>query len=392
MITKLHIENFKSLANFDLPPGELRLGGFTCLVGMNGSGKTTLLQAFDFLGQLALGKMADWLGSRDWKGTELTCHLGRRSPLIEFRVTFEFEQFGTLVWEGRFNTSPKQMRCTWERITKGGTVLLELAEGRLRVAADGDGKPEQTWERLDFSTSGSVLSFLKLTGAHRGIISVKEELIGLKSLELLSPQAMRRRARKADDIGVGGEKLSAFLGSFTQEQRALLVSALRGFYPMLRDWNVQTLKYGWKNLRVVEDYGGPVAVSATHVNDGLLRILAVLAQAYSTHKILLFDEIENGINPELVGRLVAFLVGLDRQVIVTTHSPMILNYLPDEVAHNAVMLLYKPADGRTRCVRFFDIPEMKNKLRALGPGEVFVDTNLTELTGRLPVENIEPAQ
>ena len=117
------------------------------------------------------------------------------------------------------------------------------------------------------------------------------------------------------------------------------------------------------------------------------RVIAILAQAYSRHKVLLFDEIENGVNPELVEKLVKSLIGLGaigKQVIVTTHSPMILNYIPDEVAREAVILLYKPADGRTRCVRFFDLPETQFKLRALGPGEVFVDTKLEELVAHLP--------
>ena len=52
MITHFHIENFKSLADFDLPPRGQKLAGFTCLIGMNGSGKTSLLQAFDFTAQL----------------------------------------------------------------------------------------------------------------------------------------------------------------------------------------------------------------------------------------------------------------------------------------------------------------------------------------------------
>jgi predicted ATPase len=196
---------------------------------------------------------------------------------------------------------------------------------------------------------------------------------------------MRRRARKAEDIGAGGEKLSAFLGNFKSDQRRQLLEKLKEFYPLLRDWTVKSLAFGWKNLRLTEEYGEKLVLDATHINDGLLRIMAILAQAQSTHSFLLFDEIENGINPELVEKLVAFLIGLDRQVIVTTHSPMILNYIPDEVARQSVILLYKPADGKTRCVRFFDLPQMTAKLRSLGPGEVFADTKLTELVAQLPV-------
>jgi len=65
--------------------------------------------------------------------------------------------------------------------------------------------------------------------------------------------------------------------------------------------------------------------------------------------------------------------------MVTTHSPMILNYLPDDVAKESVILLYKTRQGITRCKRYFDIPATAHKLKALAPGEVFVDTDLTTL-------------
>jgi predicted ATPase len=381
MITKLHIENFKSLADFDLPPNGFQLGKFTCLIGLNGSGKSTLLQAFDFMAHLVSGEMKEWLSQRDWKRGEMTTQLdGKKSPIIAFRVTMDDGTGGELVWQGRFNTT--QLRCTFERIEdKAGVVLLELNEAKLFVKTP---TAESRPEPLNFVYHGSVLSTVALQKAATGIAKVKDTLLNLKSLELLSPQLMRRRARKAEDIGAGGEKLSAFLGTFKPDQRQQLLERLKTFYPQLQEWTVNSLAYGWKNLRVTEGYGGALAVDATHLNDGLLRIMAILAQAQSTHSFLLFDEIENGINPELVEKLMDFLIGLDRQVIVTTHSPMILNYIPDEVAKEAVILLYKPADGRTRCVRFFDLPQTKAKLRALGPGEVFVDTKLGELVNDLP--------
>lgn len=72
-----------------------------------------------------------------------------------------------------------------------------------------------------------------------------------------------------------------------------------------------------------------------------------------------------------------------KQVLVTTHSPMILNYVPDSVAKDGVILLYRTRRGETKSARFFDVPVMQEKLRALGPGEVFADTRLSDLTADL---------
>jgi|GEM_PF-2499690 len=74
-------------------------------------------------------------------------------------------------------------------------------------------------------------------------------------------------------------------------------------------------------------------IDAGQLNDGLLRILAILAQTESHQSsLLLLDEVVDGINPEIVEKLVDTLVSSPIQIIVTTHSPMILNYLDDTVA------------------------------------------------------------
>ena len=193
---------------------------------------------------------------------------------------------------------------------------------------------------------------------------------------------MRRRARSTDrDIGAGGEKLSAFLHGIKGEARNRLLELLRSFYPNLVDFKVTSQKAGWKKLTVIEHFSERrLETEARHINDGLLRILAILAQASTDRSLILLDEVENGINPEVVEKLVNVLVAAQQQIIVTTHSPMILNYLEDDWAREAVQFIYKNHDGETRARRFFDIPRIERKLTVMGPGEAFVDTSLIALT------------
>ena len=58
---------------------------------------------------------------------------------------------------------------------------------------------------------------------------------------------------------------------------------------------------------------------------------------------------------------------------------MILNYLDDKTAEEGVIYLYKTQKGHTKAIPFFSIPSLKKKLAVMGPGEAFVDTNLTLL-------------
>ncbi|MNJ66338.1 hypothetical protein D3C77_624080 [compost metagenome] len=59
---------------------------------------------------------------------------------------------------------------------------------------------------------------------------------------------------------------------------------------------------------------------------------------------------------------------------------MILNYLSDDVAKKSVHFVYRSFDGGTKAIPLFSVPKMADKLKVMGPGEAFVDTNLTRLT------------
>jgi predicted ATP-binding protein involved in virulence len=91
---------------------------------------------------------------------------------------------------------------------------------------------------------------------------------------------------------------------------------------------------------------------------------------------VLFDEIENGVNPEITEALVDALVHSPKQLLVTTHSPLVLNYLEDEIARSSVVLIYKRPDGVSRAVRFFDVPIAAERLECLSPGESMLDLSL----------------
>jgi predicted ATPase len=392
MITHFHIENFKSLADFDLPPKGQELAGFTCLIGMNGAGKSTLLQAFDFTAQLMVGRVGDWLKWREWTSEAVLTHLGGESSRsIRVAVEMKLAEGRQARWNADFDMD--RLRCTAEALTVEDLEILKLdPTGSLTVmGAPGSGLRE--FEAVPFEYQGSLLSTLRLDGLHTSLQVVKNILLSLHSLELLAPQLIRRSSRESADIGPGGERLAGFISQLPEKQQQELLSRLQKIYPQIQNLRIEHKVYGWKGLLVAEQGMGGHEVTEAHINDGFLRVLAMLSQAYSRHGILLLDEIENGINPAVADELVDFLVSLSRegrQIIVTTHSPVILNYLEDDVAREGVILLFKTPDGRTHCRRYFDVPENERKLRALGPGEIFLDTSIEALVERLAAEEPQP--
>lgn len=371
MIKSVRLVNFKSLAAVEIP-----LAHFNCLVGMNGAGKSTVLQALDFLSQLMRGDVQGWLDQRGWSPADLRCKL-RKESNITFNVSFSTSDGGLLTWIGVFNRS--DLRCSQESAYLGGgkgvTTLLRLSGQTYAL----EGKESQN---IAFEYQGSILSSLKDSELPTPLLEFRDALRRIRSLELLSPEKLRKSARVSEhDIGAGGEKLSAYLDNIKGDQKVKLVALLQKFYPALMDFKITSQRSGWKKLSVLEQFGTQkLETEALHLNDGLLRILAVLTQADADRSLLLLDELENGINQEIVETLVDTLLQSPQQLLVTTHSPLLLNYLPDDVARKGVQLLYKTPEGETRVRPFFGIPRLAAKLDAMGPGDAFVDTDLRLLT------------
>ena len=371
MIESIRIVNFKSLAAITL-----RLKRFNCLVGMNGAGKSTVLQALDFLSQLMRGDVQGWLDQRGWSAADLHCKLVKERN-IWFTVKFKPATGGVLNWVGVFNRT--DLQCFQEDVFfNDGINTKKLLRSKGQIF-ELEGKPRQN---ISFEFQGSILSVLKDTELSAPLLEFRNALRQIRSLELLSPHLLRKSARVSEnDIGAGGEKLSAYLDNIKGDKKAIFVELLQKFYPALVDFKITSQRSGWKKLSVFEQFGDQkLETEALHLNDGLLRILAILAQTNADRSMLLLDEIENGINQEIAEVLVEALLESPQQLLVTTHSPLLLNYLPDDVALEAVQFVYKKPNGKTEVCRFFDIPRIAEKLQVMGPGDAFVDTDLKLLT------------
>lgn len=364
MIKSIWVDNFKSLVDF-----KLELAKFNCIVGLNGSGKSTVLQALDFVSQLMVGDIDAWLKMRSWEKSDLNSKLTKKSN-IDFRIVLEIEG-QELVWTGSFNRS--SLSCTKETITQNGEKILSVEDSVYTY--------HSSRQDIVFEYQGSILSRLKENLQEQTLKAVKDKILNIRSLDLLSPELLRSRNRSAEGkLGLGGEKLSAFIHESGMETKEMLGKELVKVYPQLDEVKTKSLKSGWKQLEIVESFRNKKLITtARHVNDGMLRLMAILLQLDIGKAFLLFDEIENGINPELIEYLIDHLINSDDQILVTTHSPMILNFMDDDVARAGVIYLYKSTEGYTKAIKLFDIPSMAKKLKFMGPGEAFIDTDLTRL-------------
>lgn len=369
-LVNIKANNFKSLVDFSLP-----FSKFNCLVGLNGSGKSTVLQFVDFLSQQVSGDIDEWLESRHWSARDLNSTLSKQ---LNIAFTVELSYAGKpVIWKTSFNRT--ELNCTSEKITWDGETLLEVTHGRYSVPTENLQAP------ITFDYQGSILSQLKEKQLPKQLVQFKSFFTELNALDMLSPEMLRDQHAGGKNLGVGGKMLSSFISNMSKEEKSNLVSTLKGLYPRLTKVEATAQKsIGTVKLEIEEKFGDKtIKTEARHINDGLLRFMAIFAQLTKKQSALLLDEIENGVNPELIEKLVDSLVEANTQVIITTHSPMILNYMEDEVAKAGVVYLYKNDKGATQAIRLFDIPSMQRKLKFMGPGEAYEDTMLENLASEI---------
>jgi AAA15 family ATPase/GTPase len=329
------------------------------------------------------GNIETWLNKHQLNATDIPFFKDNRNDFIVFQIDFvdQPESSDTNYWVGTFVIP--NLCCIAETVQLGNKKFTTTnTTDNKNYSIQEDGK-ETLNKPINFKYQGSIFSQL----ADDDLAEFDEFRDSIKNIQtfgLLNPQSLKQNSKKSPgSIGFEGEFLSAFMHYLDETQHVNITQKLKSVYPYFGDFKTKVLPDESKELSISENFhngNGTYSSKARNTNDGLLRTMAVLAELETKHQILLFDEIENGINPELIGFLLKELTESNKQIIVTTHSPMILNYLDDDIAISGVHYFYKTSAGHTQSIPFFEIPSMREKLEMMGSGEVYIDTNLTELS------------
>jgi len=342
------------------------------------------LQFIDFLIHLMKGDVESWLKRRKWKATGIY-NFFDENKVIDFTITVVDDKDEEYTWTGTYSQK-NGCGSLVEKITAKGyqfrTYYSDDYKSRMYEISN-DGTFETRVFRINFKYQGSIFSTLdNEESVPDEFYILRDFFLNMESFELLAPHFLRQRTRESEgSIGLEGKGLASFLHEIGKTNCRKITEQLVEVYPQLRSIDIKNLRSGWKQLDVREEFNAiGLRLESRHVNDGMLRLIAILAQIQLKRQVIVFDEIENGINPELVVFLVNRLIATDSQIVVTTHSPLFLNYLEDDLARESVKYFYRTREGHARCIPFFEIPSVKQKLGVLGPGEAFIDTDLVGLT------------
>jgi predicted ATPase len=378
MISRLHVKGFKCLLDVDIP-----LGPFTVLIGPNDSGKSSLLEAIQLLGRT--GKQPynqvfappASLDNLVWRRDK------ERTITWEVQGTASGREFSY-----RLELSPKQSSPVAEELTLQGQrrLVLRRVQGQAHAMLGLSALPGMPWQDfpLHQQWQTGLLTASAVTGGTTDLGEVAASLASSVKYRL-DPQQLRQEAAdlqpeptldptgrnlvKALDAIQNSPERSAFRG---------LEEALNGAIPTLHGVFLPLLPHGRRGLAFTLSGNGAeqVSIPAALASDGALLITAILALAYGdAPAILFFEEPENGLHYsllklaiDLLRKISAGAVGNQgRQVIITTHSPLLLNFArPEEV-----LVFRRSAEEGTKVTPLKEAPNIDKLLREFGTGELW---------------------
>ncbi len=342
MLTKLTVRNFKSLVDVTV-----ELPRFAVLFGANATGKSNLLDAIQALSWMGNARtLFDALGgSFPVRGHAFEAFSlppeGLPALLEKQSARFALEaDLATAKGNYRYRIEPEinfnsgQLSVADEYLTQlsttgnpKGTAAIERVGSNLHIRRKG--KPASP-RREQVGLNHSVLSDWSLgDNGYPWLDQVRAELINWRTYYLEPRMQMRDAESPADvfDIGTHGEHIASFLYKLRAEHSKYFTAVsrtLRSIVPSVEMLNVELdERRGTLNLWIRQ---AGVEYSSRVLSEGTLRVLALCALAVNPWggSLLALEEPENGVHPrrlELIAQLLFSLVE-QRQVIVTTHSPL----------------------------------------------------------------------
>ncbi|MCK6506778.1 ATP-binding protein [Myxococcota bacterium] len=353
MLTHLHVRGFKSLRDV-----EVDLARLVVVFGPNAAGKSNLLESIVLLSRLVCeNTLADAFdeGIRGYPAEAFTLATGGVEHLLEGDVA-SMELVARVGSEGSaeleygvgIGIRPRtgELQLLSEHLSKLdkrgrplGNPVIERVDDAGRSQLRVRRKDKQSHPHYEpVGINHTLVSNRQYAGATRypAVDALRREMSTWRVLYLDPRDAMRRAQppREVDDIGERGEFLVPFLhrlASTPTHERAFaaIVRALRAVVPSIEDVRTQLVpSRGEIDLQIKQDGAW---MTARVVSEGTLRVLALCAMAVNPYHtgLVAFEEPENGVHPRRIEAVTRILVSAARrrQVVVTTHSPLVVAQL-----------------------------------------------------------------
>jgi predicted ATPase len=357
VITQIKIEGFKSLEKVNLT-----LGLFNLFVGANTSGKSNFFDALRVLQGIGYGFSIDEIlngkpksaGSEVWEpirgGSAKADFINAAGDLISVTKTILFDVSLKLSGQEQeinylIGISAQPGGVRQEKLSLGKRIIFDSSEMAKRLEdnslsvryfrEDRDPQPILKFEKSR-PILHQLLRYSDCSEKDREVIEACAH--ALSNVQRVDPSLASLRdysqALAVKRMGERGENFAALLRGISSDEklRSAYVSWLRQLTPSeIDDITILQGALG-ESLFAIKEHG--VIYPAPILSDGTLRFAAIAAAFFQPDMpdLITIEEIENGIHPSRLRLLVELLksqAAPNRQVMATTHSPMVLAWLQE---------------------------------------------------------------
>ncbi|MCB0522195.1 MAG: AAA family ATPase [Lewinellaceae bacterium] len=367
MLTRIEIENFKSIYK-----ESIELGRVNVFIGENGCGKTNILEAVGMASARFQNKISnDELALKGIRVSKPSITISSFKGLkqkkhfyIKCHFKAKYDDFNLILPFKMSPKSPDDIYSQWNDYAKSDYSEVNFAEVNKIIAKE----VEQLVNEIKLQKSNSSSQPAEPYIRQALLLRMTGYLPDFK-MYTLSTEVLRGIGGRSFDIpGIHGENLDVLIASLAKEEFSQLIDHSH-FISWLEEIVIDkegTLRLQGHNLNLSQSklYFRDKFMakknnifSAENANEGILHILFYLALFISkrTPKFFAIDNIETALNPQLCRALMVELVKLakknDKQVLITTHNPAILDGLnlhDDEVR---LFIVERDFKGHTRVER-----------------------------------------
>lgn len=328
-IRQIQIQNYKSIerAIVDLDP-------FTVFVGPNGAGKSNFIDALAFVQDCVSQSIETAWGRRG--GAEIPTRQQENSVLVGFRLLFDLSEQIRVDYAFEILVQGVALTVNHERClihgSEAGTTAYEVTQGRFVQEIPGI-RPLLSADRLALLAASAATEFRPVYEFLTSIRRYSIDPMQLRQWQKLdSGEVLKTDGSNAASVLSHLYKLSKQDQDEEDRYRRLccllakVVPGLLAVEPVSdgtgRDVIIQF-------LQELEGHE-PETFSSQEMSDGALRTLGLLLALYQPHhpSVLLIEEPEANIHPAMAEVLIQVLLDAahDQQVLITTHSPDLLDF------------------------------------------------------------------
>ena len=412
-LTRLRVKNFRSIADIDIP-----LSPLTVLVGPNGSGKSNVVDALRFVRDVfargldqavmdreGMGVIQRWgtEGEGITIGIDLETKLPEVKPNDEISfISDEPNAIYSIGYEFKINSSINFAFVSHELIridSKGHPLMIKVEQNKFTIEYRGQAQknisgkhsfnspnplgPARIFEEIEdytFSNENSIIDSPTENqelwfGLGLASYRLSRELTKLLFYTLNIPDLRQpQQLLKETPFDEEGRNLAAVLRRFINSEisgKGSLLFALRSAVSGFYDLDVEKVGgYLATKLIYQSDTEAPRASYLAQESDGTIRMLGLLAALLQkpSQPFISIEEPEANIHPGALAVLAGVIdeASLCSQILVTTHSPDMLDHLPVE------SFLVVEKIGDTTHVGPLDASQIASvRKRLFTPGELF---------------------